>query len=757
MVAALRSMLNVVSPHDRFHHEIIEFVYDHHTELFDALEDIEPERLRDTLVVLDLESTAPEPWNTGRSGPWFGVAAELTLGFPEVFPVFVGGERFEHSSCAHCLDDLPPDLVGLHEIRDDLLWFMDRCHFVSLSAPARLWHLALQHAYGRRQLFDHSGLRSLLKLGVVVSATESRARAYGPVFLSRLAHRALVTDEEIAFVQLSGLAAYMAGMRASAAWSYREWRSLLGVARGESPKNARKRWSKMLNGADQANVGHRREMDDIYRSPIVAAISDWDLAFFDLGKRDRKRWEGDSTTGGDAGDHSQGMASHLVWSLEYGEKRRPRCPEDPVKQNPNFWRRLQGRFTHRTRGEAGKSPSPPVVFLSNFAGPVRKWVKAKSARAHVQEKPLGGVLDILLPGFEEGDSLPSHGCEWTPGDDSNAFSERFRATLQEIEQEIDRASEKGDEGRTDTQSNHSASFVQTAVARRLLLRARRLLAEQSGQPEEYIHAALLSLEAKEILGGVSKTLAYSAIAAQHEAQVMAETSFHGTKAELSVAARFEVIEREAQVLESPLGDGRKSKQKKRSFSDALLNFLAQTSNHLRGIFNQSEQVSAAECCLRRHCDYRLRLQWQEIKGASWWKAICQAVLYLGAKYANWATRSGTSLATLLRVSLLWILVFGVFFGLPFWAEAECKKIGLSHQLMSGLARSAYTFLQIEPGLELGECVSKGMPEDCPTSTWVPASLTWFGRVLVLVEMVIAYLHLGLLIGVAYRIVTKRAP
>lgn len=90
---------------------------------------------------------------------------------------------------------------------------------------------------------------------------------------------------------------------------------------------------------------------------------------------------------------------------------------------------------------------------------------------------------------------------------------------------------------------HSAPGRLLAIAETLLARARRILGS-CATVEDAIHAAVLALDAKELLGGRTPTLALEAVALQHEAEVTAESLFLGVQHNLNVRHRLRDVSQE---------------------------------------------------------------------------------------------------------------------------------------------------------------------------------------------------------------------
>lgn len=100
---------------------------------------------------------------------------------------------------------------------------------------------------------------------------------------------------------------------------------------------------------------------------------------------------------------------------------------------------------------------------------------------------------------------------------------------------------------TNKTKNHSAPGRLMVVAESLLDRAEKLLNNGSNVPDA-IHSATLALEAKELLGCHTPTLAIQALSLQHQAEITAESAFFGVEYSLQLEDRFEDIKAEAKTI-----------------------------------------------------------------------------------------------------------------------------------------------------------------------------------------------------------------
>jgi hypothetical protein len=216
--------------------------------LFEVLEKRNPMDLADMLVVLDVgalltgafEPHAPkdESWHvTGNSA---GVAVELLLRFPQVFPVFLSplvpvvemtsntaeevlspGRIETHEAEWGAFHRLQESLCRIEELPHDLSHaFSVPLHFVSpLDSGHGLFSTISRFARGMRCWFDPTGLRTLVKcrfLGTLFgNATNwDNTREQREVLSDRLDNVAVAIDEEREFAMLNAYTAYKFGRRA---------------------------------------------------------------------------------------------------------------------------------------------------------------------------------------------------------------------------------------------------------------------------------------------------------------------------------------------------------------------------------------------------------------------------------------------------------------------------------------------------------------------------------------------------------------
>lgn len=280
---------------------------------------------------------------------------------------------------------------------------------------------------------------------------------------------------------------------------------------------------------------------------------------------------------------------------------------------------------------------------------------------------------------------------------------------------------------TQTHSAPSSSFLVDSI----MGRARTLAAKNSSEAFDWLVVAVLCSEAKEILAGMSRHRSNEAVALQHMAEARAETSQFIAAADLSTSVRWRFLENE--ILKSqPIGDEGNSRNLDRQSQHVALQVI----NALRQIYSSSEQVGSAEDALRVYSST------EHFVGNS----LTKRLEFIFTKYLDRTTDSGTSV-----IRLLWSnVIVVVCFALLYCCILMCHtSMDLVTSFGTGLAHSAFTFVQLSPGPPSFDDFSKREVFNVPPRPFYQAVL--------FLEICFAYLHLGVLLSILYRKLTRHSP
>lgn len=186
---------------------------------------------------------------------------------------------------------------------------------------------------------------------------------------------------------------------------------------------------------------------------------------------------------------------------------------------------------------------------------------------------------------------------------------------------------------------HSAPGRPLAVAGVLIARAQTLLGS-SPSVHDAIHAAVLALDAKELLGGRTPTAALRAVALQQEAEVVAESLFLGVQHNLDVRKRLREIKTEVEFV----GRWVHRSQQRRAILNARMTIAEQLAKRYRD-FNQFEEESACLAEARK-----LRFDFWALERPARWP------LWPFLRYLSFSL---SSLGRFVAVVAAWTIFFGV--------------------------------------------------------------------------------------------------
>jgi hypothetical protein len=142
----------------------------------------------------------------------------------------------------------------------------------------------------------------------------------------------------------------------------------------------------------------------------------------------------------------------------------------------------------------------------------------------------------------------------------------------------------------DIQAGHSQPGRLGLIADILIDRSSRVLAQVKNS-NDAVYAAMLALQAQEILGGRTATESIKAVSLKHQAEATAECMFYGVEHNFDVKRRFEEIHEELGIIGKWFG---KSKRDIMIFNSEL-NII----NELARVFRQYSQFDEEQDCLEK--------------------------------------------------------------------------------------------------------------------------------------------------------------
>lgn len=539
-------------------------VYDSAEALFDALEKRDPFELADTLVVLDVgaelenafksKASDDEAWH--GTGNRAGVAVELMLRFPQVFPVFLSpavpveegakdappvpnlyknADNCRESGCWASFRELKGSLAMRHKPGSDsepvrvdnfneLFALTTPLHFVSpLDHGAGLESVLNRFARGMRCWFDPTGLRTLVKNRFLVTVfgsdsdwsntwsekKDGKESGLRTRLLERLDKSAVAVDEEREFALLSAYAAWKYGRRAWVVTTYGEFENekiapLWHI--GSCPAGSQCDYKR----CDQANV-------------IV--LRDVDIRFPDISDKSDKK-----------GIDKKGIRDELknIGSGEWKDKLRSSwnvraiSGDVPIRKHVEDFCREQARLGQNPIKE--KIEKKEHVEYLGFPKPINSLYELREVLGK-EAKPAANSLISTLGAAKDGEG------------------------------------------------GHGAPYLNLAMAESLL----RHSVNCKDSPSAHFIGALLAMEAYELLLGMSKTTALEALLTMHRHEVIAEVNFPGVSHAIELKERKRDIE---ETLNSLYDKNETVKVKNM--------YLSQFWAELRIAYREGEQFTAAE-------------------------------------------------------------------------------------------------------------------------------------------------------------------
>jgi hypothetical protein len=289
---------------------------------------------------------------------------------------------------------------------------------------------------------------------------------------------------------------------------------------------------------------------------------------------------------------------------------------------------------------------------------------------------------------------------------------------------------------------HSLPYGRALIVNFLLSRASALHRDESAGVRQSILQATLALEAKELLGGLSRSTAYDAIYFQTDAELSAELSWFGINAEAEVDSRIAHLKKQSRLMceeekaraVAAMSDSRNAEKSTRDLTHSLeaqeAHFLYRVLDLMRDKYNRSGQIYAGERCHRNIVEFHRQIAKQNS---------------LLARYVGLVTADGTEINRVIYSSLIVMLFFSLcYWVLLAWLPAPC--VSISKQISLAVGNGIFSFVGLQPGLDEYKDFVK---EAHPSGWWRIANF-----LVALCELLMAYLNLGLLLSVVYRKLTR---
>lgn len=682
--------------------------YDSSEALFDALEKRDPAELADTLVVLDLGAglgNAFEPkastdsWHVTQNRA--GIAVELLLRFPQVFPVFMSPSvpsNNNENGLIHPKDgeaasgkklgsenwfgyfNLQTNLATRHMEGgkatniiplDTLFALTTPLHFVSpLDHGHGLYSVLQRFARGMRCWFDPTGLRTLVKnrfLGTVFGNNEKwKANTQREVLLGRLNNVCVAIDEEREFALLNAYTAWKFGRRAWVVTTFGEF--------DDSPL-----W-----------VYKEGDLSD------VIVLRDIDVRFPDMP---------DASILGLQKEISPRELMMDIYSCLWSNKEKRDCKiisdDTPENKVGKGWR------VRAVSSESGVIQNPKNWKNEEFGQCGKEYLGLK--------KPIGTIYDLKKPWL-----LGKYKNEKPPHDDNVVERPELRSAI-------------GNLGVVQSEGNtggHGAPYTNLAMAESLLISSGRCKDHSSS----HLIGALLAMEAYELLLGMSKTTALEALLSLHRHEAAAEVKFPGVSNSLKIKDRIEDVGQTLiKLYEDNKTDAGEKEQVKRMF-------LSQFWAELRIQYKDGEQFDAAE---EANIQSLLNMSWKP-KQPEWLAKTVNkfSIDLIGLKKV--IVRTATSPFYWLQSTLVSSFVLTIFYGCYGW---------LSNQIYFDIGWKEFlNFLEI-----WWQVIMSMLQVQLGNEGVVAAAKMGDGFGLYVVEffhMGVSYVLLGLLISMLYRKITR---
>ncbi|MDD5266658.1 MAG: hypothetical protein PHO08_05965 [Methylococcales bacterium] len=273
-------------------------------------------------------------------------------------------------------------------------------------------------------------------------------------------------------------------------------------------------------------------------------------------------------------------------------------------------------------------------------------------------------------------------------------------------------------------SGHSSPGIFLLIARFLLKRAEKKLADGVFSVESTVQGAVLAGDALELLGGKTPTTAADALSLKHRFELYAECQFTGVEYHIPLRGRLKEIERDAYSIARWFSPSEREA--------ASLNIQLSVVNHLVRILRDYNQYDEEQICMDRvrHLHHTL---WMK---QHWYRLIFKPLL----RYLEWLLRSFAGFVVALAV---WIIGLSVLF---YWATPynECWQASVSDAISS--------FFSIGTPIPHPDCVSIAAQSTASCKNDTPR---WPQVAVVCTAIMSGFLHLGVFISHLYSIASRK--
>ncbi len=715
-----------------------EFESNKHAKTYSVIEDItstldkEPhETLLNTAVIMDVsdinEDIDSELNPITSSNTTGQIVSSLILAYPEVYWIILG-------TCYN----KPDTKCGW---KDE--------HFVCTTNMMYCASLLERHSDGYRPLFDPSGLRTWLKQKTLKEENSEglqndALKENRDIFEKRKVNCAVAIDEELPYTFLNGYTAFRYGYRCYMITTNGEMEKVLG-------EKSKVKCDISLEDLDLrfSDTPQRENLNDVYLRKEICHklpcngkrfiitgfqskdnyIPDFFEFEFNEGQKAealRKKIEMDNY--GLSLNPSLKTINWLNELLEIKDfynillKKKPYLPYYPefpseIKNLAKATSDFRKKIKHQEEDEKIIEIKKLNRLLLEKVYPA-DTPKSWKNQCNFISKPYAGIYGLIDEIAERVPELREKGSK-VASNKNLSFLRQLSFLKCYSDKKINDNRNEPRLGNNDNRS-HSAPNKILILVDHLLDRTREIISNASSC-QESVHAALLALEAKELLHGQSMTTALEALSCQHKMEVKAECSFYGVAHGIKVKARFDEIAKDVDVV---VRNNEPSKKLCQSY-DAQINILS----NFRSVFKYHDQFDEEDQCL--NMIRRLRqglhfLQHQNTpfqKFKSFLRSLCLE------RYINHLIRSPWNL-------IFWIFGWILFFS-SIYFYINTDHISIIKCFINAASQSLLTFFTV--GL---------------TSSTILKGSNWLIFVTI-TEIIIAYFHLGIFVAYIYQKISRR--